>query len=155
MAAWATATALAVMVLTVALASPPYSFYIVMKWSALLGNLYLGWLLIRRNGALLPLSLLLAVVGGVHAFAKFAKEDWVWLNWTEALCVAVAGVTAGLPGGPRDEDCERERRGWSLEAKLTAGVVVLLLIAAGVAIASNVAHKRGLILPWDTEYKWG
>lgn len=88
--------------------SPPYAFYGAMKWAVAAGAVYGAWTLFQASKTLAPVSLILAVVAGIHFFAKMRREDWVVFNWAGVIAFALAVILLALQlkTTPPDGDAE-------------------------------------------------
>ena len=92
-------SALAIALLAYGLFSkPPYSFYSLLKWSVAVASGLGAWALYAQSKRYLPISLYLALVGGIHLFGKMRKSEWVLFNWgaVVGLVVLIAMLLIGL-----------------------------------------------------------
>lgn len=119
--------------------SPPYAFFGIMKWAVAATCAYWALLLWQRSRALAPVSLLLLVAGGLHAFGEMRKEEWEPVNLaTGVLLIAVAAGGLWPTAGKRGR--------W-----LIAGVVVCIGLVCGAKVAEE-AMGPGVDWFWEPHF---
>jgi hypothetical protein len=58
--------------------APAYSFYSMLKWTVGIASVLGAWALYTESKRYLPISVCLALVGGVHVFARMRKSQWAY-----------------------------------------------------------------------------
>lgn len=71
---------------------PPYSFFGVLRFSIAAGSIYSACALYTASRKFAPLSFVVLILGGVFAFAKMRRFEWVPFDRAAALAFGLSAV---------------------------------------------------------------
>ena len=81
-----------VMLMVAVYGSPPYGFFLALKWVVVGACALNAWQLFTEKPIYIAVAWLLVASGAVQAFGSMRREEWPLFNWAAAILLAVSAV---------------------------------------------------------------